>query len=188
MTKEIRRQVKALEKLKLNELQARFAEIVGEETRAPNRKFLIRRITGALEAQAAEAPTADAAPKPAPKSRGKAKPDEEADAGTGDSEVKLTKLSVEELRARYAEVIQRETSSSNRAYLIWKLRQAEKGRVGPKRSEGVDAPCRGSARIPGRDDRKWDCGCAHRHGTHAPSVIIGGVVRSHADWGRRPAT
>jgi hypothetical protein len=142
MTKEIKKQVKALEKLKLNELQARFAEIVGEETRAPNRKFLIRRITEALEAKAAEAPTADAAPKPAPKNRGKAKSDEEAGAVTGDSEVKLTKLSVEELRARYAEVIQRETSSSNRAYLIWKLRQAEKGRirVGPLQRRHGDGP------------------------------------------------
>ena len=148
MTKEIKKQVKALEKLKLGELQARFAEIVGEETRAPNRKFLIRRITEALEAQAAEAPTAsaarkaDAAPKPATKSRGKAKPDEEAGAATGDSEVKLTKLSVEELRARYAEVIQRETSSTNRGYLIWKLRQAEKGRirVGPVQRRHGDGP------------------------------------------------
>ena len=66
MTKEIRKQVKALEKLKLNDLQARFAEIVGEETRAPNRKFLIRRITEALEAKAEEAP---AEAKPAKKRR-----------------------------------------------------------------------------------------------------------------------
>ena len=36
MNKEIRKQVKALEKLRLPELQARYAEVLGEETRAPN--------------------------------------------------------------------------------------------------------------------------------------------------------
>jgi len=69
MNKEIKQQVKALEKLRLPELQARFVEIVGEETKAPNRKFLVRRITEALEAQAGDAPPAEAATKPAKKKR-----------------------------------------------------------------------------------------------------------------------
>jgi len=56
MNKEIRKQVKALEKLRLPELRARYAEVLGEETRAPNRTYLIRRITEALEARAAETP------------------------------------------------------------------------------------------------------------------------------------
>ena len=47
--------------------------------------------------------------------------------------VKLTKLSVAELQAMYREVVGRETRSSDSAYLVWKLRQAQKGciRVGP---------------------------------------------------------
>lgn len=42
---------------------------------------------------------------------------------------KLTKLSVGELQAMYREVVGRETRSSDSAYLVWKLRQAQKGRV-----------------------------------------------------------
>ena len=40
------------------------------------------------------------------------------------------------LQARYREVLGRDTSSDNRNYLVWKIREAEKGRVptGPRRS------------------------------------------------------
>ena len=48
------KEIKALEKLRLPELQAKFAEVTGEKSRSPNRTFLIRRITEALEARAAE--------------------------------------------------------------------------------------------------------------------------------------
>ena len=37
-----------LEALRLPELQARFKEVVGEASKSPNRKFLIRRIEKAL--------------------------------------------------------------------------------------------------------------------------------------------
>ena len=49
-------------------------------------------------------------------------------------ETPLTKLSVEELRQRYIEVIGRETSSTNARYLVWKLREAAKGKIliGPR--------------------------------------------------------
>ena len=43
--------------------------------------------------------------------------------------VKLTKLSVAELQAMYREVIGRPSSSSSSGYLVWKLRQAQKGRI-----------------------------------------------------------
>ena len=141
MTKEIKKQVKALEKLKLNELQARFAEIVGEETRAPNRKFLLRRITEALEAQAAEAPPAEATVKPAKKKRGKAKP-AETTASDPEQGERLRDLTVEELQARYLEKVGRPTGSANAGYLKWKIRQAEKGAitVGPVQRRHGDGP------------------------------------------------
>jgi len=69
--------------------------------------------TAAQEAEAAtEAPSGDDAPQETP----------------------LTKLTIPELQALYREVIQRETSSSNKAYLVWKLREAKKGRIpiGPR--------------------------------------------------------
>jgi hypothetical protein len=117
MNKEIRKQVKALEKLRLPELRARYAEVLGEETRAPNRTYLIRRITEALEARAAEETTAVAGA-------------EASDA----AETKLSKLPIAELQARYLEVVGRGTSSEHRRYLIWKIREAQKGRIpiGPR--------------------------------------------------------
>jgi len=47
---------------------------------------------------------------------------------------KLTKLTVEELLALHLELIGRASSSSDKAYLVWRLRQAEKGRIpiGPR--------------------------------------------------------
>jgi hypothetical protein len=115
MTSTTRRTLESLSKLRLPELQARFAEIVGEPTRSPNKTFLLRRIGEALEAreQVANAgPTTRTSTTTEPSAK-----------------VKLTKLSVAELQAMYREVVGRETRSSDSAYLVWKLRQAQKGRV-----------------------------------------------------------
>lgn len=56
------------------------------------------------------------------------------------SERKLSKLSVEELQALYTEVVGRSSGSSDRRYLVWKVRQAQKGRipVGPVRRRHAD--------------------------------------------------
>ena len=137
MNKEIKKQVKALEKLRLPELRVRYAEVLGEETRAPNRKYLIRRITEALEARAAAAPApAEAEPQEMPVET--APHTEETAAARAEAsdatETKLSKLPIAELQARYLEVVQRPTSSEHRRYLVWKIREAQKGRipVGPR--------------------------------------------------------
>ena len=119
MTSTTRRTLESLSKLRLPELQARFAEIVGEPTRSPNKTFLLRRIREALEARG---PQTNAEPTTPATTTTEATPN-----------VKLTKLSVAELQAMYREVVGRETRSSDSAYLVWKLRQAQKGciRVGP---------------------------------------------------------
>lgn len=129
MTSTIRRTLESLSTLRLPELQLRFAEIVGEPTRSPNKTFLLRRIGEALEAQEHQA---------------NAEPTTQATTTTEASpKVKLSKLSVAELQAMYREVVGRETRSSNSAYLVWKLRQAQKGRVriGPieRRAPGAAA-------------------------------------------------
>jgi len=125
--------VKNLAKMKLPELQAKFAEVVGEKTRSPNKTFLIRRITEVLQASDGNAkvakanePEAETAAQKEPVSVGK----------------KLSKLDVPALQARYLEVVGRTTGSTNKAYLLWKIREAQKGRipVGPRRNshrEGV---------------------------------------------------
>ncbi len=62
MNETIQRKINELGSLNLPALQARFAEVIGESTRAPNKTFLIRRITEALQAQAAETPAEEPAP------------------------------------------------------------------------------------------------------------------------------
>ena len=57
---------------------------------------------------------------------------------------RFSALSVQQLQAIYLEVVGRPTGSDNKAYLIWKIREAEKGRitvgpVQPRRSEGAAA-------------------------------------------------
>jgi hypothetical protein len=133
--------VKTLAKMKLPELQAKFAEVVGEKTRSPNKTFLIRKITEALEATDDGGTRTAKAKKP---ERGSPSAGTEASSRpvpTAAAE-KLSKLDVPKLQARYLEVVGRSTGSTNKAYLIWKIREAKKGRipVGPRRSahrEGV---------------------------------------------------
>ena len=123
MTETIQTQLDALAELRLPDLQERFAELVGEETRCPNKTYLLRRIREALEARAAEP-----APTPTPEPTDDVAPAaDEPDAQ--DDGVRLRDLDVEQLRARYVEVVGRATSSHDRRYLIWKIRQAEQGKV-----------------------------------------------------------
>lgn len=43
--------------------------------------------------------------------------------------VKLTKMSVDELRLLYRRIIGRDTGSTAKGYLVWKLREAMKGKI-----------------------------------------------------------
>lgn len=147
MTETIQTQLDHLRALRLPDLQARFAELVGEETRCPNKAFLLRRIGEALEARAARAtPTedvtaeaatpihdapdhdvADAPPTDAP-APDLAGADDEGE-GTEPNGARLQDLDVEQLRARYVDVVGRGTGSRDKRYLIWKIRQAQQGKV-----------------------------------------------------------
>ncbi len=142
-----------LGKMKVNELQAKYAEVTGEKTRSPNKTFLIRRITEAMQATAsndASTPGAKAATKGAGRQDGPA------------SE-RLTRLDVPELQARYLELVGRPTGSTNKSYLIWKIREAKKGRipVGPRknaRREGVTfkvLPMRMETTVVDKLDEAW---------------------------------
>ncbi|PIE65597.1 MAG: hypothetical protein CSA24_02445 [Deltaproteobacteria bacterium] len=140
MTNTPHNEIETLESLRLPELQARFEEVVGESTRCPNRTFLMRRIVETLESGEAQSPTEEEA------QTAETQPEEEArllETTTNDSpRPKLTKLSVSELRALYVEVLGRETSSFNKRYLKWKIREAQLGRVpvGPRGGRRSDGP------------------------------------------------
>jgi len=156
MSKTTTKEIEKLASMKVNELQAKFAEVTGETTRSPNKTFLIRRITEALQAAEAKEPEADV----------------EATAQTEPAAAgeKLTTLDVPTLQARYLEVVGRPTGSDNKAYLIWKIREAQKGRipVGPRKSahrEGVTfkvLPLRMESDLVDKLDEAWK-----RQGLHS---------------------
>ena len=170
MSKTMKKEIANLNKMKLNELQAKFAEVTGETTRSPNKTFLIRRITEALQAADAKgekvpegaAPDAEtdgsAQTEPASASA-EATAQTEPAAATG----KLTRLEVPELQARYLEVVGRPTGSTNKPYMIWKIREAQKGRIplGPRKNahrEGVTfkvLPLRMEAAVVDKLDEAW---------------------------------
>jgi len=154
-----KKEIANLHKMKLNELQAKFAEVTGETTRSPNKTFLVRRISEALHAadageQVAKVPEA-------------ATPDAEAETiaqpEPASTDGKLTRLEVPELQARYLEVVGRATGSTNKPYMIWKIREAQKGRIplGPRKNahrEGVTfkvLPLRMEAAMVDKLDEAW---------------------------------
>jgi hypothetical protein len=155
MSKTTKKEIANLRKMKLNELRAKFAEVTGEKTRSPNKTFLIRRITEALQA-------ADAKAEKVPEA---AAPDAEviAQVEPASTDGKLTRLNVHELQARYLEVVGRPTGSTNKAYLIWKIREAQKGRIplGQRKNahrEGVTfkvLPLRMEAAVVDKLDEAW---------------------------------
>lgn len=164
MTSTTRRTLESLSKLRLPELQARFAEIVGEPTRSPNKTFLLRKIGEALEAREQQT---NAEPTTPATTTTEASPN-----------VKLTKLSVAELQAMYHEVVGRETRSSDSA--LWKLRQAQKGRirVGPieRRAPGAAAdvkvlPLRMTAAEVKARDAAW-----RRLGFESRTAMLGKAI------------
>jgi hypothetical protein len=154
-----KKDIAKLGKMKLNELQAKFAEVTGETTRSPNKTFLIRRISEALQASDASA-KAEKAPEAAASDA-----EVEVTAQTEPAAVdgKLTRLEVPELQARYLEVVGRRTGSTNKAYMIWKIREAQKGRIplGPRKNAhraGVTfkvLPLRLEAAVVDKLDEAW---------------------------------
>lgn len=71
-------------------------------------------------------------------------------------EKKLSKMTVAELQIRYREVIGRDTGSTNKAYLVWKLREAAKGRipVGPRTAAHREGPAPDMMVLPLRMERE----------------------------------
>lgn len=146
------KQIRKLEKMTVRELQAKFAEVLGEQTRSPNKVYLVRRIREAISAAAkmpSETPLETSEPSALAPDSGDPASDPEvlatATAAVHDSEdaispveppgtTRLSKLDVPTLQALYRETIGRETRSHSHRYLVYKLQEARKGRVpfGPR--------------------------------------------------------
>ena len=167
-----KKEIAKLNKMKLNDLQAKFAEVIGETTRSPNKIFLIRRISEALQAAAfgakAEKVPEGAASDAETEVSAQTEPAAASAEATAQTEPaaaggKLTRLEVPELQARYLEVVGRPTGSTNKPYMIWKIREAQKGRIplGPRKSahrEGVTfkvLPLRMEAAVVDKLDDAW---------------------------------
>lgn len=182
-----------LAELRLPQLQAKYEDVLGRSTRAPNRKFLLRSIREALEKRVRAKLKGDA-PKQRPSAELTDEPDEDTapdspkgarkhlkapvrpgeaglqprrgegptSSGTVETEVakperpssdsaqdgaemtskELRALTVIKLRKMYIQVIGRETKSTDRRYLVWKIQQAKKGKVpvGPRSNRVATGP------------------------------------------------
>lgn len=167
MSKTTKKAIEKLSTMKVNELQAKFTEVTGETTRSPNKTFLIRRITEALQPAESEA---KAAKTKEPEAAPAAEPETDAAVEIVPAREKLTKLDVPTLQARYLEVVGRPTGSDNKAYLIWRIREAQKGRipVGPRKSAHRDGvtfkvlPLRMESDLVDKLDEAW-----RRQGLHS---------------------
>lgn len=135
-------QTKNLETMRLPELQARFQAVVGEATRCPNRTFLVRRIREALAASKTSKATAARAPKKPRTRKG-------AETTTRSAPGRFTSMTIEELQAQYTSAVRRPTGSTDRRYLVWKIREAEKGRVpiGPRATRTADQEAQTDVKI-----------------------------------------
>jgi hypothetical protein len=162
-----KKEIAKLTKMKLNELQAKFAEVTGETTRSPNKVFLIRRITEAL--QAADARRQRRRPRlPHPD----ATTEVTAQTEPASTDGKLTRLEVPELQARYLEVVGRPTGSTNKAYMIWKIREAQKGHIPVGRARTRTA----------RASRSRCCPCAWRPRWSTSWTRPGARAASRTGW------
>ena len=74
-------------------------------------------------------------------------------------------MTIEQLQAKYLEVVGRSTGSDSKNYLIWKIREAEKGRIpiGPRKTRSHDGepldvrilPLRLNAEAVDKMDEAW---------------------------------
>lgn len=158
-----------LDALPLPELWARFKEATGESTKSPNKKFLVRRINEALAARACTPEPELATPTPVRRSRASETTAATTEPATSNAPKpprgRFSSMTIEELQTRYREVIGRDTGSVDKRYIVWKLREAEKGRinVGPRKTRTRDGepldvkilPLRLDADVADKMDEAW---------------------------------
>jgi hypothetical protein len=157
--------------LGLPALWERFKEATGETTKSPNKKFLVRRIEEGLAARAAEPePALVEEESRATRSSARATPESEPETTPDESAPqkprgRFVSMTIDELQTKYLDVVGRSTGSDDRRYLIWKIREAEKGRinVGPRKTRTREGeplevkilPLRLEADVADKMDEAW---------------------------------
>jgi hypothetical protein len=158
--------------LALPALWERFKEATGETSKSPNKKFLVKRIEEALAARPSEPEPAQAAPSAAKRNARASEPTAETmepatitDSAPSKPRGRFASMTIEELQRKYLEVVGRSTGSDDRRYLIWKIREAEKGRinVGPRKTRARDGepldvkilPLRLETELADKMDEAW---------------------------------
>jgi len=155
-----------LETLPLPELWARFKAATGESTKSPNKRFIVRRIEEALAARATAQPEpVEEASRPASRSARTPEPATPTASAQPKQRGRFASMTIEELQAKYRDAVGRETGSDDRRYLIWKIREAEKGRitVGPRKTRSHDGepldvkilPLRLETELAAKMDEAW---------------------------------
>jgi len=113
-----------LEAMRLPELWQKYEEAIGTKTRTPNKAFLVKAI---LDAEKDKRKTSRGAVKA---ESGRAKTTTTTASHSSERpRGRFAGMTVDELRALYEEKVGRPTDSTDEAYLKWKIREAEKGRV-----------------------------------------------------------
>ena len=101
----------------------------------------------------------------------------------------LQKLSVEELQAMYKEVIGRETASDSKQYLIWRIREAQNGRIriGPRLREPKGPQSVLSVRVDEDAVELLDAAW-RKHGAHSRNdFVLRALGRELRELGEREA-
>jgi hypothetical protein len=183
-----KKQIASLDEMKLNELHARFAEVFGKDTRSHNKAFLIRKITEALQAEGGVSRKKNASPSANTTTETAGATESTPHVGATAEQIpenlpeKLTKLTVPELQTLYLEVVGRSTGSSNSAYLVWKIREARKGRIpiGARKSAPRKEvtfkilPLRMEAAVVDKLDEAWK-----RLGLHSRMALFRKALQSY---------
>ena len=151
--------------LGLPALWERFKEATGETTKSPNKKFLVRRIEEALAARAVEPALVEESTHSAHATSAPEPETTLAESTPLKPRGRFASMTIEELQTKYLEVVGRATGSDDRRYLIWKIREAEKGRinVGPRKTRARDGepldvkilPLRLEADVADKMDEAW---------------------------------
>ena len=136
--------------MRLPELRTLFEKVTGKATRSPNKKFLIRTIVATLAARPkggsrrgggrngggrSGVPAAAMKTLAAETSSTPVATSPTHSAGAMRPRRSWANKTVQDLQDMYLAVVGRSTDSDDRGYLIWKIREAEKGqvRVGPRK-------------------------------------------------------